>query len=105
MSGLGHGLRSRTTHDTTLILGYCAGSEDCYYLRMNLDRIRERLRNGFKPFAIEVSSGKRYDVPHPEFFMIGKSVVAVLGKNDSVTTIDALHITAIKDLPLRRRGD
>lgn len=71
---------------------------------MKIDRIRERLRNGFKPFAIEVSNGKRYDVPHPEFAMVGKSVVVVLGTDDSVVTIDAPHIAAIADLPAKPRG-
>ena len=66
---------------------------------MNAERIRKKLTNGFRPFAIEVSSGRRYVVPHPEFIMIGKNVVAIMGKDDSVTTIDALHIVAIEDLP------
>jgi hypothetical protein len=70
---------------------------------MNLDRIRERLENGFKPFILELSSGKRVRVPHPDFIMLGKNVVVVLGQNDSVTTADALHIVAIEDLPVSRR--
>ena len=66
---------------------------------MNLDRIRKKASNGFRPFALETSGGKRYEVPHPEFIMIGKGVVAVLGRDDSVTTLDALHIVAVEDLP------
>ncbi len=66
---------------------------------MNTERIKQKLTNGFRPFAIEVSSGKRYPVPHPEFIMVGRGVVAILGKDDSVTTIDALHIVAVEDLP------
>ena len=66
---------------------------------MNLDRIRKKVSNGFRPFALETSGGKRYVVPHPEFIMIGKGVVAVLGNDDSVTTLDALHIVAVEDLP------
>jgi len=45
---------------------------------MNLERIRERLANGFKPFVLELSSGKRLRVPHPDFITIGKSVVVVM---------------------------
>ena len=70
---------------------------------MNLDRIRERLSNGFKPFVLELSSGKRVAVPHPDFISIGKSVVAVIGKNDSITTADALHIVSMEDMPARKR--
>ena len=70
---------------------------------MNLVRIRERLSNGFKPFVIELSSGKRVPVPHPDFISTGKSVVAVIGKDDSVATADALHIVSISDLPVSKR--
>lgn len=70
---------------------------------MNTERIRQKLSNGFRPFALQLSSGKRYLVPHPEFIMIGRNVVAVLGKDDSVTTIDALHIVAVEDLPVSNR--
>lgn len=70
---------------------------------MNLERIRERLQNGFKPFVLELSSGRRLPVPHPDFVALGKGVVVVIGKDDSVTTIDALHITAIEELPVSRR--
>ena len=70
---------------------------------MNLDRIRERLTNGFRPFILELSSGKRLRVPHPEFISIGKSVVVVMGKNDSVTIADALHIVSLENLPASKR--
>ena len=70
---------------------------------MNLDRIRERVQNGFKPFLLELSSGNRIAVPHPDFIAIGKSVVVILGKDDSVTSVDALHIVTIEDLPLARQ--
>jgi hypothetical protein len=70
---------------------------------MNTERIRQKLSDGFRPFALQLSSGKRYLVPHPEFIMVGRNVVAVLGKDDSVTTIDALHIVAVEDLPVSNR--
>ncbi|MBM3837560.1 MAG: hypothetical protein FJ398_06290 [Verrucomicrobia bacterium] len=70
---------------------------------MNTERIRKRLINGFRPFAIHLSSGRKFVVPYPEFIMVGKSVVAVLGNDDSVTTIDALHIVAVEDLPRKHR--
>jgi hypothetical protein len=69
---------------------------------MNLDRIRERVSNGFKPFVLELSSGKRLRVPHPDFISIGRNVVVVIGKNDSICTADALHIISVEDLPASR---
>ena len=70
---------------------------------MNLDRIRDRLGNGFKPLVIELSSGRRVPVPHPDFIMLGKNFVVVMSEDDSVRTIDALHIASIADLPAGRR--
>ena len=70
---------------------------------MNIDRIRERLANGFRPFVLELSSGRRVRVPHPDFIMIGKNVIVVMGDDDSVTTIDALHIAAVEETPRPRR--
>jgi hypothetical protein len=66
---------------------------------MNLAHIRERLGNGFRPFVVELTNGRRFEVPHPEFIMVGRNVIAVMGRNDVVTTIDALHIVSINDLP------
>jgi hypothetical protein len=75
----------------------------CHVPIVNLGRIRERLSNGFKPFVLELSSGKRLRVPDPEFIMIGKNVVVVMGQNDSVTMADALHIVAMENLPVKKR--
>jgi hypothetical protein len=66
---------------------------------MNLDRIRKKVSNGFRPFALETSGGKRHEVPHPEFIMIGMGMVAVLGRDDSATALDPLHIVAVEDPP------
>lgn len=58
---------------------------------MNLERIREKLSNGFHPFVLETSSGKRVSVLHPDFVIVGKGVVVVL------------HITYMEDLPGSKR--
>lgn len=70
---------------------------------MNLEHIRERLSNGFKPFAIELSSGKKVPVPHPDFIAIGRNTVLVLDEDDHATRIDGLHITAIEDMKTSKR--
>ncbi len=72
---------------------------------MNLEHIRERLQNGFKPFALVTSDGRRFEVPHHDFIAVGKNVVVVLDDKDHSTKIDALHIVSVEDLPLgRQRG-
>ncbi len=69
---------------------------------MNLEHLRGRLRNGFRPFEIQLSNGRKFAVPHPEFVIIGRNVVGILGKNDVITTIDALHIVSVADLKTKR---
>ncbi len=70
---------------------------------MNLVHIRERLSNGFRPFVVETTNGRRFEVPHPEFIAVGRNLIVVLGRNDVATTIDAIHIVSIKDLPASGR--
>jgi hypothetical protein len=70
---------------------------------MNLDHIRQRLANGFHPFVLTTSDGRRVEVPHPEFLIVGRNVVGILGANDVITKIDALHIVSIADLPAKRK--
>lgn len=67
--------------------------------RVNVANIRERLENGFKPFVMGLSNGRRLTVPHPDFIMVGQHVVAILHDDDMVTTVDALHIVSLEDLP------
>jgi hypothetical protein len=69
---------------------------------MNLEHIRERLRNGFRPFLLTTTDGRRFPVPHPDFVAVGKNVVVVLDQKDRSTKIDALHIVSVEDLPARK---
>ena len=51
---------------------------------------------GFKPFTIHLSDGRKFPVPHPDFLAIGNNVVVVIGDDDSVHTLDPLHITSLE---------
>jgi hypothetical protein len=64
---------------------------------MNIQRIREMVTNGFRPFVIHLSDGRKFPVPHPEFVAVGKNVVVVIGKNDRVNTLDPIHITSLEE--------
>lgn len=71
---------------------------------MHLDHIRERLGNGFKPFQMQLSNGRKFEVPHPDFMSVGRNVVICLDKNSLTTKIDAAHIVLVEDLhPPRRK--
>jgi hypothetical protein len=63
---------------------------------MNIQHIRDRVTNGFKPFVIHLSDGRKFPVPHPEFVAVGKNVVVVIGKNDRVNMLDPIHITSVE---------
>ena len=70
---------------------------------MNLDHIRERLHNGFEPFVMTTTDGRRFEVPHQDFVAVGRNVVVVLDEKDHSAKIDALHIVSIEDLPTKKR--
>ena len=68
---------------------------------MNIERIRQRLSGrGFRPFCLRTSDGHEYNVPHPEFVLLGHHSLAVLDRDQEIATLDPLHIVAIQDLPV-----
>ena len=74
-----------------------AGSHPVYVKTMNIERIRKMVTNGFRPFTLYLSDGRKFSVPHPEFVAVGKRVVVVIGKNDHVNTVDPLHIVSLEE--------
>ena len=56
------------------------------------------MRGGFRPFVLHLSDGREFEIPHPEFILVGKSVVAVLREDGLVETLDAEHIVSVEDL-------
>ena len=71
---------------------------------MTMDRLRQRLSGGVRPFLLRTSDGREYNVPHPEFVLIGRHSLAVLDKDWEIATLDPVHIVAIKDLPAKKNG-
>jgi hypothetical protein len=69
-------------------------------------------RRPFEPFRLTLTSGQTYDVVHPEFAIVGKSVVAVgvpEGEGESrvadrVATVSLFHITQLEPLQVRKPG-
>jgi len=71
---------------------------------MTMDRVRQRLSGGFRPFSLRTSEGREYIVPRPEFVLVGRHTLAVLDKDREIATLDPVHIVAIKDLPAKKNG-
>lgn len=69
---------------------------------LNLNPLRERLNGPFSPFAIHLSDGRKFEVPHRDFIAVGKGVVSIVDDRDCTYTIDALHIVSISDFPRKR---
>jgi len=75
-----------------------------YVFAVNIERIRRRMSEGFRPFCIRTSDGHECAVPQPEFVLVGRQSLAVLDSDREVTYVDPLHIVAIKDLPSKQNG-
>jgi len=65
---------------------------------MDTEQIKLRLRGGFKPFVLHLSDGRKFNIPHPEFILVGKGVVVVLREDGLVEILDSLHIVSSEDL-------
>jgi len=65
---------------------------------MNTEQIKARMRGGFKPFVLRLSDGRKFKILHPEFILVGKGIVVVLGEDDLVETVDSLHIVSVDDI-------
>jgi len=64
---------------------------------VNIEQIRQRLANGFKPFTLCLSDGRKLAVAHPEFVAVGRRVVVVIEQDDRVNTVDLIHILTIEE--------
>jgi hypothetical protein len=65
---------------------------------MNLQEIRVKLDNGFRPFTIRTSDGREFPVPHKEFIMVTKRSVVIADQEGYTHILDPLHITSLREL-------
>ena len=63
-----------------------------------IDQIKKRLENGFVPFALRLSDGRRLTVPHRDFIALSPKVVVVIGEDQLAVTISPIHIVSIDEL-------
>ena len=64
---------------------------------MFVDQIKDRLRNGFHPFTLELSNGRKFLVQHEDFIALNPKVVVVIDQEGISHTINPLHIVSIDD--------
>jgi len=62
-----------------------------------IDDIRGRLGNGFKPFAIRLSDGRRFLVPQRDFIAFTPRKIALFDDKGVSHIINALQIVSIDD--------
>jgi hypothetical protein len=62
---------------------------------MFVEQIRDRLHNGFQPFTLELSNGRKFRVPHQDFIALNSKVVVVIDEDGISHTINPLHIVSI----------
>lgn len=64
---------------------------------MIIEQIRERLHNGFQPFTLQLSNGKKFPVPHQDFIAVHPRMVVVIDQRGISHTINPLHIVSIDE--------
>jgi hypothetical protein len=67
-----------------------------YKSNMNVEKIRKRISGGFRPFVLQTSDGREYQIPHPEFIFLTRGDVIVVDGNGDIDILDPLHITSIR---------
>lgn len=71
---------------------------------MNVEQIRTRIRESFRPFAVVTSSGNKYPVPHQDFILITERTVVVVDRKGYAVNLDPLHIVGLEDIRARGNG-
>ena len=61
------------------------------------EKIREHLEPNFRPFAIRLSDGRRFEVPHRDFLAVTSRTIVVIDDKDVSHTISPLHVVSIED--------
>jgi hypothetical protein len=64
---------------------------------MIVEQIRDRLHNGFRPFTLELSNGRKIRVPHQDFIALNPKVIVVIDQKGISHTINPLHVVCITE--------
>jgi hypothetical protein len=64
---------------------------------MIMDQIKQRLQNGFHPFAICLSDGREISVPQRDLIASHPKVLVIIDEKGISHTINPLHVVSIND--------
>jgi hypothetical protein len=64
---------------------------------MIIEDLKERLANGFKPFAIQLSDGRRFVIPQCDFIAFTPKKIALFDEKGVSHVINTLHVVSIDD--------
>jgi len=70
---------------------------------MNVDKLREFTSNGFRPFRLNLTDGRSFNIRHPEFIAFSDLYVVVFGTDRLPNLIDPDHIVSAKPLRAKAR--
>ena len=62
-----------------------------------VEQIKKRLANGFAPFAIRLSDGRRFVIPHRDFILVSSKTIVVIDKDELAVSINPLHVVSVED--------
>ena len=62
-----------------------------------VEQIKKRLENGFAPFAIRLSDGRRFVIPHQDVILVSSKTIVVIDKDEPAVSINPLHVVSVED--------
>jgi hypothetical protein len=63
-----------------------------------IDQIKKRMENGFHPFALRLTDGRRYEIPQRDFIALSRNVVMIIDRDGWGVSINPLHIVSVDEL-------
>jgi hypothetical protein len=63
-----------------------------------IQQIRKFLENGFRPFVIGLSDGRRFEVPARDFIAISSRTVGIIDRDQLGIWINPLHIVSVEEM-------
>ena len=70
-----------------------------------IQHIRKFPENGFRPFVIGLSDGRRFEVPARDFIAISSRTIGIIDKDELGIWINPLHIVSVEEMGAKSRPE